>query len=633
MAKVAVLVPYQEMCEMARPLVNEYPNIDVMCLEYIQTDKVEYRARQLEEDGCELIVARGVQANIIKHSVKVPLVEIHVTAQELGMVMLDIKRQLRLKCPRIGLLGYPNMFCDTSPFHALFGIELRSYMVGRNEQLTDAVEQARADGCQAVVGGDIVCACAQAIGLPNRFIPSGIESMSIALETASRVCYAIDLEKRNSAEMDTMLNYTFTGIMRLDQDGIVQRVNRIGYDLLGRAPNEVLGCRALEVLPGLAEKALEDTLSLGEETYAFLLDIQDRALVVNLAPIQIGGKIDGAILTFQEGQRVIEMNSELRRELYQRGYIARHTFGSTICKNKGAQALEQLAKRLAKYDSPILLTGEEGCGKAMMAQCIHNESFLKNNAFVWLDCSAWLPETLDTMLFGNYTTRKDTSACMAELAQDGTLYLNHVEHLSMETQYKLHSLIQGRFFHNGSNRPVEAAVRVIASTDISLPARVERGEFRSDLYYELSVLSLELLPLRRRREDILSWAAFYLKQWQEKYKRYVRLTQGAQDFMLNYGWPGNLDQLSNVCKRIVMLTERRDVDEVFIQKQLEAVTPKLLPKTERVVIYKDPKGVELAELLRRHNGNRAKAAAELGVSKTTLWRYIKKYGIEKDFTC
>lgn len=631
MAKVAVLVPQQGMCEMASHLVDQFPNVDIMCLEYIQSEQVGVRARELEAQGCELIIARGVHAGIIKRSVKVPLVEIKVTAQELGMVMLDIKRELGVERPRIGLLGFKNMFCDTRPFDALFGIEMRTYLVERGEELAPAVERAHQDGCQAVVGGDIVCAYAQAAGLPSRFIPSGLESMRTALETASQVCYAIDLEKHDSAEMDAMLNYTFNGIMRVDREGVIQRVNRAGYDLLGAIPGEVLGRSVTEVLPSLKQTAFVDALGQGDEIYAFLLDIQHRALVVNMAPIRVGGKIDGAILTFQEGQRISEMNSELRRELFQRGYIARHTFSNTVHKSQKAQAQEKLAKRIAKYSAPILLSGEQGSGKSIMAQCIHNESLRRDNAFIWLDCKAWLGETLDTMLFGNVTTRKDSTACMAELAQDGTLYLEHVEALPTETQYKLFSLIRGRFLHNGSNRPVAASVRVIASTSVNLAAKVEQGEFRSDLYYVLNVLSLELPPLRRRREDILGWAAFYLREWQATYKRYVHLTQGAQKMLQNYDWPGNLDQLNSLCERIVLLTERRSVDEVFIRKQLEAVTPKPVAGAEKVVVYKDPKAVELAELLRRHGGNRAAVAAELGISKTTLWRYVKKYGIEMDF--
>ena len=198
-----------------------------------------------------------------------------------------------------------------------------------------------------------------------------------------------------------------------------------------------------------------------------------------------------------------------------------------------------------------MITGESGTGKSILAQCIHNESLMRKNAFVPLDCSAWMPETLDNMLFGNYSLRHDTGDSMAELAQNGTLYLSHVEALPLETQYKLLNLIRGRFLHNGSNRPTSTSVRVIASSDVNLISRVEKGEFRSDLYYALTVLSLELLPLRRRRADIMGWVNCKLQEWQERYKRYVHLTQGAQNFLQAYDWPGNLNQIDNVCERIV----------------------------------------------------------------------------------
>jgi transcriptional regulator with PAS, ATPase and Fis domain len=161
---------------------------------------------------------------------------------------------------------------------------------------------------------------------------------------------------------------------------------------------------------------------------------------------------------------------------------------------------------------------------------------------------------------------------------------------------------------------------------------VDREEFRNDLYYALNVLSIDLAPLRRRREDILPYVDAYLDEWQERYKRYVHLTQGARQYMQEYDWPGNLDQVNSVCERIVLLTERRNVDEVFVRRQLEQVAPKMLAETETVVLFKDQKAAEIAQLLRKHNGNRAQVAEELGVSKTTLWRYIKKYGIAADYS-
>lgn len=633
MAKVAILVPYPEMCELARPLTAAASrHMNIICLEYTRTEIVADRARELEAQGCDLIIARGAQASLIKQAVKAALVEICVTTQELGLVVLQLKEQLQKARPRIGLIGFANMLCDTSHFNVLFGIDLRTYMVESSDELRAAAGQAVQDGCDAVIGGDIACDEAGQLGCPSRFIPAGEESIRNALQTAAAACYAIDMEKKNSAEMDTMLNYTFSGIMQVDSHGVVLRVNRAGYDLLEQIPGELVGRPVTEIIPNFNPKILDDTLVLGKEAYAFVLDIHHKAAVINLAPIRVDGVIVGALLTFQEGKRIIEMDSELRRELYQRGYIAKYTFDKLPLHSREAEATVRLGKRIAKYTAPVLLTGEEGSGKSILAQCIHNESLARSNAFVPLDCSAWLPETLDTMLFGNYTTRKDSSACMAELARDGTLFLSHVEALPFEAQYKLLSLVQGKFLHNGSNRPVGVNVRVIVASSVNLPARVQRGEFRSDLYYALSVLSMEIPPLRRQRDNILPWMDHYLNEWQESYKRYIHLTQGARQFLVGYDWPGNLSQLNSVCQRIVLLTEKRNIDESFLRAQLEQIAPRMLPGTEKIVLYKDQKAVQIAELLRQYGGSREKVAAELGVSKTTLWRYIKKYGIEADFS-
>lgn len=634
MAKVAVLVPNQELCSIAQPLIGEFPTITIMAIEYIRTDQVAQRARELEHQGCDLIVARGVQARAIKRAVKLPLVEICVTQQELANAVLDLKEQLDLPCPRIGLIGFSNMFSDTSRFNRLFGIDLNLYMVQQNDELPDAVEHAFSDGCNAVIGGDIVCESAKRENLPYKFIPSGQESLRNALAVASRVAYAIDLEKRNSAEINALLNYTFSGIIQVDQEGVIRRVNRISYNLLERPTSALLGRPISEVLPNLNQSVLDDALVRGQEAYAFLLDISHKAVVVNIAPILVDNQIEGAVLTFQEGQRLIEMDSEMRRELYQRGFVAKYSFENMICEDPETRRMLELAKRISKFTAPVLLTGETGSGKNILAQCIHNESLVHKNAFVTMDCSAWLPETLDTMLFGNYTTRKDSAGdSYAEMAQDGTLYLSHVEMLPLETQYKLLCLIRGRFLHNGPSRPVAANVRVIASSAVNLITRVEKGEFRSDLYYALSVLSLEVLPLRRRRADILGWTELYLDDWQEKYKRYVHLTQGARNYLLDYEWPGNLDQLCSVCERLVLLTQKRNIDEVFLRQQLEQVTPRMLPGTEQIVLYKDQKAVEIAALLKKYHGNRQKVADELGVSKTTLWRYLKKFDIKPEYNC
>ena len=628
MAKAAVLVPYQGMCEMARALVKEWSNITPMCVEYTPTALIRTRALELEQQGCELIVARGVHASIARRSVKIPVTEIRVTTQELGLIMMDLKRELGQDRPRLGLIYFPNMVQDTAHFNELFQIDLRCYMVGDSEEMIGAVDQARNEGCQAVIGGDIVCRTAEERNIPYRFMTSGEEGIRAAYETASRVCYAMDLAKRSNAEMDTMLDYAFSGVMQISHSGVVQRINRAGVNLLAKPPQEIVGREVTEILPELDSQALQGLLVEGEETYASVISIRQKAVIVDAVPIRVDDRIEGALFTFQEGRRVLEMDSRLRRELFQRGYIATNTFDQLICGSKVMADIAERARRIAKYSSPVLLLGEQGTGKGSLAQCIHNESLNRGGAFVLLDCSAWQGETLDNKLFGGDTAREDGAACLAEIAKEGTLYLSHVEALPMETQFKVLNLIRGKLFRNGPSQPEDTSVRVIASSGVNLMARVEKGDFRRDLYYALSVLTLELPPLRKRGEDILGWADQYLTYWQNRHTRHVRLTQGAYKLLQEYDWPGNLDQMNNLCERIVLLTEKRSIDEVFLKKQLEQVAPRFLPGTERVVVYQDPKAVEIAELLHKHNGNREKVAAELGVSKTTLWRYLKKYGVE-----
>lgn len=631
MAKVAILMPYPDLRELAESMVQDVPHITPMCVEYVRTEQVRFRARELAEQGCDLIVARGLHAQIIHQSVSLPVVDMRASTQELATLALELKSAIagtEDALPRIGLIGFANMFNSTNRFPELFGVDLRKYMVTDIDQYRDMADRAYADGCLGVIGGETVCERARELGIAFRFLSMGEESMRNVLDRASQTCYALDEQKRARSEMDTMLNHTFTGILRMDMSGVILRVNRACYNLLEKLPGEIIGHEVTEILPNLSVETIQDVLVEGREVQAAVVNVNQKATLVNIVPVRVDGEIEGALFTFQEGKRIIEMDSRLRYELHQRGYVARYTFQDVVANSKETRENVALAKRIAQYSAPILLLGEMGAGKGILAQCIHNESIRRDHAFVPLDCSAWNPETLDNMLFGNYTIRKDSVPCMAEQAKDGTLYLSHVEALQLETQYKLLNLIRGRFLHNGPNQAESTDVRVIASSDVNLAARVEKGEFRRDLYYALSVLSLELRPLRERKEDVEDLFARQLKDWQEKYKRYVHLTEGGWKFVREYDWPGNLDQINSLCERIVLLTEKRSIDEVFLRKQLEQVTPRLLPGTEKVVVYKDPRGVELDRILRECGGDRDEVCKRLKISKTTLWRRMKKYGVE-----
>ena len=632
MTRTAILLPYPAQQEQIIIMTEAFRSLEIMCVERAYTETVVQRGKELEEKGCELIIARGVQAQLLRENVTIPLVEMKVTTQEMGIVIQSLQKRMGIKRPRIGIVGYRNMFGNMDHYNELFDISLNKYMVTDNDQLITEVDRALQEGCVAVIGGDTACKRARELGMPSFKIPAGMESLSNALETAERVSYAIELSKTNNAEMDVMLNYTFTGIMQVDNDGVIMRINRSGYNFLERYLGDPVGKRVQQVIPSIRRKVLDDALTEGKEGYSIYVNSQKMEIVVNVAPIRIDDRIQGAVLTFQEGRRIIEMDTELHKELYQRGFIANFTMEKFYIGSKETKKLEQYVKKIARYSAPVLIMGEKGTGAEFLAEAIHNTSLLSKNAFVPVDCDAWMPETLDDMLFGSYTSRQGAPPCLAELATDGTLYLNNIEMLSKESQYKILNLIRGKFMHNGSHRVSFIKVRVIASTSTNLVARVEKGEFRQDLYYALSSLSTEIPPIRHQKEYTLYWFNHYIDQWQKQYKRYIHMTQGALRFVQEYDWPGNLEQMASVTERIVLLTEKRSIDEAFVKKQIEQILPDILPGTEKVVLYKDKEAVRIAELLKKHGGNREKVAAELGISKTTLWRHIKKYGIEKDYT-
>ena len=174
------------------------------------------------------------------------------------------------------------------------------------DALRSAVKDAYQNGCQGVIGGSIVCWQAEDLGLVHRFIPCGRDSLQTAFRIAERVCYAIDLEKVNGAEMSVMLDNTQRGIMRISSEGTVLRANANTFNLLNLPPKELIGKKVAEVLPALSNEVLEKALKEGKESYTILMPQSQRETVVNINPIMLDGKADGAIVMLQEGRKINE---------------------------------------------------------------------------------------------------------------------------------------------------------------------------------------------------------------------------------------------------------------------------------------------------------------------------------------
>ncbi len=591
--------------------------------------------RMSRNNDVELVIARGAQAQSIRSQLALPVVEIRVTAQELGCVIQKARRELGFEGGterfRVGILMFANAVCDTTSLGELLDVDIYTCNIQEKDEVHQALQQAKNAGVHLVIGGRSVCAEAEQFQIPSVHLLNGIESIQEALRFAGTVAEAMEKEKRHNNETNVLLNYSFSGILKINIFGEVERANHLMETLLRASEQELIRKNILQLIPRLDESLITGALVEGRETYSELVEIRDSQLVMNIIPLNNNRKIEGAILTFNEGRRIRQMEAEIRRQMLKGGYLAQATFDKVVAESAAMKALIKKAKTCARHDAPLIIYGEDGVGKQFLAECIHNENSARKNAFVAFDCSALSERRMDELLFGRFDAPggKEETLCMAELAQNGTLFLENIHMLSRECQFKLCQLLSNRLMKNSDIRPIQAKVRVIASSPCDLLPLVKAGEFRKDLYYALNVMQLSIPSLKGRNEDLVEYIELFIQTCAKANDRFIKLTRGAADYLKTYPWTGNLNELKSVCESVVLFSPKRVVDEVFLQELFPIPDD---TGADRTLSELDQKSTMLISLMKKYNGDREKVAQELGISRSTLWRHLKKYGISPDFT-
>ena len=334
-----------------------------------------------------------------------------------------------------------------------------------------------------------------------------------------------------------------------------------------------------------------------------------------------------------EQSRLSSENAYLRSQLEER-----HQFGGILGRSRPMQALFQMLDTVARSSSTILVTGETGTGKEVVARAIHHNSPRRANRFVALNCSA-IPETLlEAELFGHvrgaFTGAVGSRQGRFEEAHKGTLFLDEVGTMSVALQTKVLRALQEREFERvGDNQTIKVDVRVIAATNSDLLGMVAEGTFREDLYYRLNVIPLDLPPLRERRDDIPILVTHFLNKFAPDHV--IHMTQGAMRTLMAYHWPGNVRQLENAVERAIALGGgREEIDiadlppEVQTEQQSEPAPSVDLPE-EGLDLPAHLAAVErdlVRRALDRTGGNRNKAADLLRIKRTTLVEKLRRIG-------
>jgi len=434
---------------------------------------------------------------------------------------------------------------------------------------------------------------------------------------------------------NVILNSIADGVFTTDKEGRITFMNKAAEEITGFSSREAVGRYCFDVFRAdicQSRCALKETLKTNKEMInlpATILKKGGQKVPISISTAVLRnekGEVIGGVETFRDLSAI----EELKKELSQR-----YTLGDIISKNHLIREIFNILPNIAESDSTVLIQGESGTGKELFAKAIHHMSPRRNKPFVKVNCGALPDPLLESELFGYvkgaFTDAKKDKPGRFAIAHGGTIFLDEVGDMSPALQVKLLRVLQEKEYEPlGANIPRKTDVRIIAATHKDLSRLVKEGKFRDDLFYRLHVVKIDLPPLRERREDIPLLIDAFIQKFNAKMGREIEgLSEEALRLLLRYDYPGNVRELENIIEHAFVLCRGNRIDLDSLPKEL------ILKEKEResFLFSKEERPIEKAEaeivkrMLEKNMGNRIKAAKELGISRATLWRKMKKYGL------
>ena len=368
---------------------------------------------------------------------------------------------------------------------------------------------------------------------------------------------------------------------------------------------------------------------------------------INVIIITAYGSIESAVSAIKAGasdyltkpieveELLLKINNIYEKKRLQRENIALKTFQEIserppfIAKSKVMQEILNVVEDIKNTDTTILITGETGTGKTALAKYLHFTSNRKDKPFISINCSLYTEELLASELFG-YEKGAFTGAFKSkpghiELAHGGTLFLDEITEIPVSLQAKFLKILEDKeIFRLGGTKPIKVDVRFIAATNKNIHSEIEKRNFRRDLYYRLSVIEINIPPLRERKEDIPPLSEFFIQKYNKKFKKKVKgFTKEAWEVLMEYNFPGNVRELENIIERSVLLCKGEYITPDLFPQTLQ-LSSVLILNTKEIKPLEDITREYARKVLEIFGGNKTKAAEALGISRTSLWRLLKE---------
>lgn len=643
--KFALVGHSQELAEAVKKGVD--PEKEQIICKVVKVGEAIPAAMQLFDEGIEAIFGHMGNSRLMLEATGQPIVDIPRTRLD----MIIAFRQARKFNRVIGLSSYAMPTEGIEIIEDLLDIHIQQLIFHTADELSDQVHKAYENGLRVLVGGGISTNLMDRLGgkgilsLPRKYVIDQAFAQARMIASINRK----DLEQRE--RLNTILQMVDEGIIGTDQYGRLKTFNKAAEDILGLNKKNMLDQAFNRILK---ESRLIDILAHGVPERDTVCKINGVDVVVNAMPIIINQQSRGAIALFRGAKRIENINRKVKESLYSKGFVAKYRVSDICGKTKEITDTLEKASKYAVTDGNILIQGETGTGKEMLAQAVHRMSPRKNQPFVAINCAAIPDSLIESELFGHeegaFTgAKRGGKIGLIELADKGTLFLDEIADISQELQVRLLRVIENKeVMRVGGDRYVSIDVRVISSSYKDLRKEIQTGNFRPDLYYRLATLKLNLPPLRHRLEDIPE----ILKRLITHHDR----TNGAfTDEMVErlkrYHWPGNIRELASFVESYFILLGEKTIDpQIFsgLIKELSpsdinpisghdpyAAPPECSGQQDKSSLFVPDRNDNLKKMVEKFEQtaihktletchfNKKETAKALGISVNTLWRKMR----------
>jgi propionate catabolism operon transcriptional regulator len=462
-------------------------------------------------------------------------------------------------------------------------------------------------------------------------VKTGYQAIVHAIEDAVATARSLERAKTRGTLLATLLNNATYALFAINSYGVIIAANYQAQQLFSVSPLEG---KSIDVV--YQGSKWSQTVLSGSLVEA-LQSIGGQQILVSQQPIKVDEQTSGVLFTFQNAEAIQKTEHKIRTELNRKGLVARYSFEDIVTQDPHMLQLVEKAKRFSVVNGAVLLLGETGTGKELFAQSLHNHSPRSKEPFVAVNCAALPEQLLESELFG-YSEGAFTGASkggkvgLFELAHKGTLFLDEIGEMPIVLQAKLLRVLQEKEVRKvGADKVIPVDVRIISAANCNIMERVKGGSFRLDLFYRISLLSLQIPSLRERKGDIGILFRYFVEQYCKRHAQPIpTIARSATEALEQFYWPGNIRELRNAAERLAILHSSSDVGLLEIE-QLDIgstslhgeALPSPFPAKRRLAT-----SLSDEDLHREYFASgmtREAFAQQVGLSRTTLWRKLSKF--------